>query len=189
MLDAAVNEDSVTEQLGKSIHMAGLPGTASTIWYAMIKNNIVVAEHQPEYLIIFFRDSLMTVPGYRVTGRYLELVDEFVTPADTLLIERAYINQMTPLERFMEAYVPLYGARWIIRESIDHTLAISLKRVGVTKCVLAQRIKFVQLNRLRRSTNKLFNVPLWIRRKAESNALIVSKRQTSPGVGVAGSLI
>jgi hypothetical protein len=122
MLAAAVNEDAVTDQLDKSIHMAGLPGTASTIWYAMIKNNIVVAEHRPEYLIIFFRDSLMTVPGYRVTGRYLELVDEFAAPTDTVLIERAYINQMTPLERFTEAYVPLYGARWAIRESIDHSI-------------------------------------------------------------------
>jgi hypothetical protein len=59
----------------------------------------------------------------------------------------------------------------------------------VTKRVLVQRIKIVQLHRLRRSINKLINVPLWIRRKAESNALVVSKRQTSSGVGVAGSLI
>jgi len=126
MLGAAVNENVVSEQLDKNVHMSSLPGTASTIWYLMIKNNIIVARHQPEYMIIFFRDSMMTVPGYRVTGRYFELIDEFASPADTLLIERAYINQMTSLERLLEAYMPLYGVRWTIREGIDHRIRYSL---------------------------------------------------------------
>lgn len=133
MLGAAVDKDAVANQLDKKVYMASLPGTASTIWYSIIKNNIVVAEHKPEYLVIFFRDSMMTVPGYRVTGRYLELVDEFATPDDKLLIERAYINQMTPLERFMDAYVPLYGARWIIREGIDSQIRYALGNL-LLKC-------------------------------------------------------
>jgi hypothetical protein len=119
MLGAAVKDKVVAEQLDKKVYMSSLPGTASTIWYSMIKNNIVVADHKPEYVVIFFRDSMMTVPGYRVTGRYFDLVDEFASPDDTLLIERAYVNQMSPLEKFMEAYLPLYGARWKIRENID----------------------------------------------------------------------
>jgi hypothetical protein len=126
MLGAAVNEMVVAEQLGKKVYMASLPGTASTIWYSMIKNNIVVAEHKPKQLVIFFRDSMMTVPGYRVTGRYFDLVDEFASPDDTVLIEKAYINQLTLLEKFMEAYFPLYGARWNIRESIDHQIRYNL---------------------------------------------------------------
>ena len=126
MLESAVDETIVAKQLDKKIHMLSIPGTASAIWYLIIKNNILVAEHRPEYLILFFRDSMITTPGYRVVGRYLDMVDELASPDDTLLIERAYINQMTPFERFMEAYMPLYGVRWSIRESIDQRIRYTL---------------------------------------------------------------
>lgn len=126
MLGDAVEKNAIENLHNKKVHMSSLPGTASTIWYSIIKNNIVIAKHKPEYLVVFFRDSMMTVPGYRVTGRYLELVDEFASPDDKLLIERAYINQMTPLDRFINAYMPLYGARWIIREGIDSQIRYAL---------------------------------------------------------------
>jgi hypothetical protein len=120
MLAPAVDEEFIASRVGRKISTVSLPGTASTIWYLIIKNNIAVAGHKPEFLVVFFRDTMMTVPAYRVTGRYFELIDEFATPDDTLLIERAYINQMTPFEKFMEAYVPLYGSRWTIRRSLDY---------------------------------------------------------------------
>lgn len=120
MLGPAVDEDVVADTLKKKTTLVSLPGTASTIWYLMIKNNIVLAEHKPKYLVVFFRDTMMTLPGYRVTGRYFEQIDEFASPDDTLLTERAYINQMRPFEKFFEGYFPLYGSRWIIRQSLDH---------------------------------------------------------------------
>ena len=131
MLAPAVDETVLQNQLGHKTMLVSLPGTASTIWYLMIKNNIVLAEHKPKYLAIFFRDSMMTVPGYRVSGRYFEQIDEFATPDDTLLIQRAYINQMTPLDKLMERYVPLYGSRWTIRRSIDYYM-----RHGLGKALL-----------------------------------------------------
>jgi hypothetical protein len=128
MVGAAIDEITLSAQLGKKLELVSLPGTASTIWYLMIKNNIVLAEHKPKYLVIFFRDSMMTVPAYRVTGRYLELVDEFATRSDTLLIERAYINQMSFLEKFMEARLPLFGSRWTIRKGVDYYIRYPLAR-------------------------------------------------------------
>jgi hypothetical protein len=125
----AINVQLADERLTPTFELVSLPGTASTIWYLIIKNNIVVAEHKPKYLVLFFRDSLMTVPSYRVTGRYFELVDEFAAPDDTLLIERAYINAMTPLERFAEARLPLFGSRWNIRQSIDYYIRYPLGRL------------------------------------------------------------
>jgi hypothetical protein len=128
MLEPAVDDQILANRLHKKTLMVGLPGTASTIWYLMIKNNIVLAEHKPKYLLLFFRDSMMTVPGYRVTGRYFEQIDEFASPKDKLLIQRAYINQMSPLDKFMEAYVPLYGLRLRVRQSIDYYIRHSLGR-------------------------------------------------------------
>jgi hypothetical protein len=129
MLGPAVDDEIITNQLKKKTIVLSLPGSASTIWYLIIKNNIVIAEHQPKYLLVFFRDSMMTVPGYRVNGSYFEQVDEFAAPTDELLIQRAYINQMTQLEKIMEAYTPLYGLRWRIRQSIDYYIRYSLGRV------------------------------------------------------------
>lgn len=120
MLAPAVDDAYMAAQMERKITLVSLPGTASTIWYLIIKNNIVVAEHKPSYLVVFFRDTMMTLPGYRVTGRYFEQIDEFASPDDSLLIERAYINQMSPLEKFFEGYFPLYGSRWTIRQSLDY---------------------------------------------------------------------
>lgn len=126
MLGPAVDEQFLESRLERKINTVSLPGTASTIWYLMIKNNIVLAEHKPKYLIVFFRDTMMTLPGYRVTGRYFEQIDEFASPDDALLIERAYINQMTPLEKFFEGNFPLYGSRWVIRQSLDYYIRYPL---------------------------------------------------------------
>ena len=129
MLGPAVDDQVVANALGKKTTLVSLPGTASTIWYLILKNNIVLAEHKPQYLVLFFRDAMMTVPGYRVTGRYFEQIDEFASPDDTLLIQRAYIDQMTPVEKFMEAYIPLYSSRWQIRQSIDYHIRYTLGRL------------------------------------------------------------
>jgi hypothetical protein len=146
----AIDELTLSAQLGKKVELVSLPGTASTIWYLIIKNNIVLAEHRPKYLVIFFRDSMMTVPGYRVTGRYFELIDEFATQSDTLLIERAYINQMGFLEKFMEARLPIFGSRWTIRKSIDYYIRYPLGRALLdcsTACTdLAMEVVFKQSN-------------------------------------------
>ncbi len=120
MLAPAVDDAYIAAQMERKVTTVSLPGTASTIWYLIIKNNIVLAEHKPGYLVVFFRDTMMTLPGYRVTGRYFEQIDEFASPDDTVLIERAYVNQMNPLEKFFEAYFPLYGSRWTVRQSLDH---------------------------------------------------------------------
>ena len=129
MLEPAIDLRVVEKRLGRKTTLVSLPGTASTIWYLMLKNNIVLAEHKPKYLVLFFRDAMMTVPGYRVTGRYFEQIDEFASPKDILLIERAYINQMSPFEKIVEAYVPLYSSRWNIRQSIDYYIRYTLGRL------------------------------------------------------------
>jgi hypothetical protein len=129
MLRFGVDDKALADQLDNKIYFLSLDGTASTIWYLIIKNNLVVAAHKPEYLIIFFRDSMMTVPSYRVTGRYFELVDEVAGPLDEVLIQRAYIDKMNPLEKLTESYLPIYGSRWRIRESLDYYVRYSAVRV------------------------------------------------------------
>lgn len=122
MLYPAVDAAVLSQKLNESVMAIGLPGSASTLWYLIVKNNIVETNHPPKTLVIFFRDTMMTVPGYRVTGRYFEQIDEFATPRDEELVKKAYINQMNPLEKWAEAWFPPYGSRWSVRQGIDSRL-------------------------------------------------------------------
>jgi hypothetical protein len=126
MLAPAVNLNVLSQTLDKKVMGIGLPGSASTLWYLIAKNNILEAQHPPKYLIIFFRDSMMTVPGYRVTGRYFEQIDEFAGPKDGELVKKAYLNQMNPLEKWAEAWFPPFGSRWNIRQGLDARIRYTL---------------------------------------------------------------
>jgi hypothetical protein len=115
-----VDTTRLSEQLDIPLYLIGLPGSASTLWYLIIKNNVMTVPVPPKYLLIFFRDTMLTTPGYRVQGEYFEQIDEYSRPKDdALLIERAFIGLMNPLERFSEAYIPIYSTRWQIREQIE----------------------------------------------------------------------
>jgi hypothetical protein len=126
MLYRAVNTIVLSQKLDKNIMSIGLFGSASTLWYLIVKNNIIETQSPPKYMVIFFRDSMMTVPGYRVTGRYFEQIDEFAGPKDGELIKRAYLNQMNPLEKLAEAWFPPFGSRWSIRQGIDSRIRYTL---------------------------------------------------------------
>ncbi len=127
-----VDAGRLSERLDTSIYSIGLPGSASTLWYLIIKNNVTAAPVLPKYLVIFFRDTMLTMPGYRVQGQYLEQIDEYSSPEDVLLLERAFIGLMNPMEQFAEAYIPVYAARWHIREEIE--AGRSYVFAGLTGC-------------------------------------------------------
>jgi hypothetical protein len=150
MVRPAVNETVLSQQLDRKILTIGLPGSASTLWYLIVKNNIVEAKVPPKFLVIFFRDTMMTVPGYRVTGRYFEQIDEFAGPKDGELIKRAYLNQMNPLEKFAEGNFPPYGSRWNIRQGIDSRIRYTLPemQLGCEKPCMdnAMEVVFGELN-------------------------------------------
>lgn len=128
MLYPAINLEVLSQQLDKRVMGIGLPGSASTLWYLIAKNNILETQTPPKYLVILFRDSMMTVPGYRVTGRYFEQIDEFAGPKDGELVKKAYINQMNPLEKVAEAWFPPFGSRWSIRQGLDARIRYTMPR-------------------------------------------------------------
>ena len=120
-----VNLDQLADGTDKTVYGIGVGGSASALWYVVLKNNIVPSPYKTEVLVIVFRDTMLTTPGYRVNGSYFTQLDEYATPNDTLLIERAYINLMNPLEKISERYLPLYGSRLSLRESLDYYIRYS----------------------------------------------------------------
>jgi hypothetical protein len=131
MLNPAIDSAALGQRLSMTFYPIGLPGSASTLWYLILKNNIAEATPPPKYMFIVFRDTMMTLPGYRVTGRYFEQIDEFASPKDESLIQRAYLDQMNPLEKVAERYLPLYGSRWNVREGIDSRIRYTLPQAAL----------------------------------------------------------
>lgn len=114
-----VDPQALAEQTGKSVYSIGIPGSASALWYLLVKNTIAEAQHKPEYVLIVFRDTILTAPGYRVQGSYFELLDEYAQRSEPVLVEKSFVNRMNPLEIAAEKYFPLYVFRTDIRRRID----------------------------------------------------------------------
>ena len=121
-----VDPNLLAERTGKKVLSIDVPGSASAYWYLVVKNNIVLARHHPQAVIIVFRETMLTAPGYRVQSGYLVRMDEYAAPQEPILLERAYLNQMGIVEKWAEGYVPLYGARGGIRKEIETQIRYAL---------------------------------------------------------------
>lgn len=117
-----VDADALAEQTGKSVYSIGVPGSASAFWYLMLKNSIAESSYKPEYVIVVFRNTILTAPGYRVHGSYFKLVDEYAARNEPVFIEKSFVNLMNPLEIAAEKYLPLYVFRSDLRNEIDASI-------------------------------------------------------------------
>ena len=117
-----VDQDSLSRQLGVQTYTIGEPGFASAAWYLILKNIVMRASYRPRYVVILFRDTQLTAPSERTTGRYFDIMDDFAGVDEPLVAQLAYINQMSPLEKLAEQYLPVYSARWKIREDLDRRI-------------------------------------------------------------------
>lgn len=107
-------------ELGNKTYAVTVPGSGTASWYLLIKNVILQSSHRPKYIIILFRNTMLTVPQYRTTGRYFALLDDFASKNEPLVTDLAFINQMSPIEKFAEQYLPLYSLRLEIREDLNN---------------------------------------------------------------------
>jgi len=126
VLAVSIDPDQLQQLTGENTYSIAIPGSASAVWYLALKNIIVKSPHKPQYVIIFFRDTILTAPGYRVNGKYFTLVDMLANTDDTLVIQKAFIQQMGPVEQWADRYVPLYGSRLRLRETVDYYIRYTL---------------------------------------------------------------
>jgi len=139
LLDS-IDEPYLAELLDKDSYRIGKPGSASAIWYLLLKNNIITSPHKPSHLIIFFRGSMLTSPEYRTRGKYEPLVTELALSDDFLLQELAYTSQMGWLEEQADQFLPLFAYRQHLRTSIERLV----KYKFFQKMMDVERIKIDQ---------------------------------------------
>lgn len=118
-LALGLDPEALSQQTGNTVYNIAIPGSASALWYLILKNNIAESDYKPGYVVVVFRDSILTAPGYRVHGSYFELVDEYARRNEPLFIQNSFVNLMNPLEIAAEKYLPLYVTRTHVRNRID----------------------------------------------------------------------
>jgi len=106
-----VDEDVFSNSAGRKTMLFSTPGSASAYWYLFIRNVLYPASHRPEYFILFFRETSLTIPDYLVLGDYFSRIDEIALPEDADVYHLAVNLRKGRLERFAERFIPLFTYR------------------------------------------------------------------------------
>ena len=107
----AYDQEAFSRGLGAPTLSFSFPGTSSAHWHLFLRNAVLGADHQPEMVIIFFRETVLTTPHYLVRGSYFIRLDEIASDQDADVYQIAITSQQTPLERWAERYIPLFAYR------------------------------------------------------------------------------
>src|SRR5688572_508745 len=113
-----VDKNLMTQASGKRVSVISESGAGSALLYLILKNNIADANPKPEYLIILFRDTVLTSTAFRVQGNFFAMMDEFAGADDDLVLQLAIRDRMNPFEKLAEAYVPPFWGRSKLQASL-----------------------------------------------------------------------
>jgi hypothetical protein len=120
VLRQGVDAQALSSALGRQSYAIAVPGSTSAFWYLILKNIILEADPVPAYVIILYRDTIMTLPNFHVNGGYVTELDQFATTDEDFLVGHAYLNFMTPLEKWALTYFPLYSSRQKLTDRVDY---------------------------------------------------------------------
>ncbi|MGE3852885.1 MAG: hypothetical protein AB7K09_14170 [Planctomycetota bacterium] len=124
ILDEAVDADEFARLTGQRTHKLALPGSASAVWFVLMKNVVVTAPHRPRRVVIFFRDYFLTDPAFRTTGaEKRHQLDPYTTDDEPLLDSLAYEQQMHVLELQVLRHWSLYRSREGLASGLQSHLA------------------------------------------------------------------
>ncbi len=118
MLGEGIDEQLFDELFPGSVYKLGINGAASAVWYLVLKNVVCAVEPPPRTVLLFFRDSFLTQPGFRVDGKYRSKVEMYAGPGEVLLERLAYLDGMDWYSYYAEKWLPLFGERERLRDDI-----------------------------------------------------------------------
>jgi hypothetical protein len=122
MVQENVDAKALASRLGRTVYSIGYPGSSSAVWYLIVRHEIVEAPVKPRTLVILFRDTMLTQPSHRISPFDDKAVDVFASMDDSLVLERAFLNQINSLGKLMEAYVPFYASQGAIQAEVSQAL-------------------------------------------------------------------
>ena len=119
-LEQGVDAQALSTALDRPSYAIAVPGSTSAFWYLILKNIILEADPRPDAVILLYRDTILTLSDFHVNGGYVAELDQFATAHEDVLLERAYLNFMNPLEKWALTYFPLYSSRQRLTDKADY---------------------------------------------------------------------
>jgi hypothetical protein len=120
VLEQSVDGEALSKSLNTPSYPIAVPGSTAPFWYLILKNIILEADPRPETVILLYRDTILTLPDFHTKGGYVNELDQFATAHEPVLVERAYLNFMNPLEKWALAWFPLYSSRQQVTDKVDY---------------------------------------------------------------------
>lgn len=128
MVEENVDLAALSDALGTDVYRVSYPGSSSAMWYLSLKNNIVNTATPPKVLVMLFRDSVPTTPEYRVGGKFNAMLDTLAGADEEILLQRAFLNSMNPLESAARQFLPAYRFGYQARDGVELVSRMFLPR-------------------------------------------------------------
>ena len=115
MLHSRIDPARLNEIADRRCAVLGYPGTASAVWFLVLKNIIGSLSPPPRWTIIFFRDRQLTRPAMRTEGRYRERLEQFMLGRESEFqetLEKATRRQLPFFERISLSVYPSQKLRF-----------------------------------------------------------------------------
>jgi len=66
MVNTRIDNDRLSEISGIAAHKLAKGGTQSAVWFLFLKNILAKSQQQPKWVTVFFRETDLTWPDYRI---------------------------------------------------------------------------------------------------------------------------
>ncbi len=111
MLGHGVDERLFSQLSGTMTMSVWNLGAQSAWWYLVLKNVIAEVPVKPKIVAVFFRDTALTEPSYRVTDKFRFNIDDMAGAHEPLVDRLAYLNNLNIPQYTLFKYCPAYRAR------------------------------------------------------------------------------
>jgi len=128
MLGHGVDERLFSQLSGTRTMSVWSLGGQSAWWYLVLKNVITEAPVKPKVVAVFFRDTDLTEPSYRVADKFRFNIDDMAGAHEPLLDRLAYLNNLNIPQYTLFKYCPAYRSR----EDTKRKLEMFVKDVFVS---------------------------------------------------------
>jgi hypothetical protein len=118
LIERGIDFEQLSAASGLQAMRMSSGGSGSALWYLFLKNEILTAEHPPRYVAIVFRDNTFSVPNLSVEGKYAAIIDQFAGADEPLLDQLAYLNYLSPWQRFLEENIAWFRYNPAVRDGL-----------------------------------------------------------------------
>ncbi|MCP4846981.1 MAG: hypothetical protein GY899_03420 [Verrucomicrobiaceae bacterium] len=134
MLYTRIDIDELQKISGKRISQLAKGGGASACWYLYLKNIVAQSGIQPEQVVIFFRDTILTSAEYRTEGQYGDYLKRLQEKEEPVMNQILESRRKSPfgLSSVVRTAYKIDSRPHIIQSSI-HDLALDITKIDLSK--------------------------------------------------------